>query len=90
MRYFALAENGQKYGPADIQTLQAWINQGRVDSKTILLEEASGERLATGSLGARQFPARTTAIPWPAPTDTSPSNYYRAEMGPIQSEEHIE
>jgi hypothetical protein len=45
LRYFVIAPDGSKYGPADIPTLRSWVAQGRISPDTILEEEASRQRV---------------------------------------------
>jgi hypothetical protein len=46
LRYFVIAPDGSKYGPADFNTLRAWVNEGRISADTILEEESSRQRIA--------------------------------------------
>ncbi len=50
MRYFVVADDGNKYGPADLDTLNTWVNEGRVLKTTLLEEETSGARMVAGSV----------------------------------------
>jgi hypothetical protein len=45
LRYFVIAPDGSRYGPADLNTLKAWVAQGRITPDTILEEEASRQRV---------------------------------------------
>lgn len=42
MRHFVHGPDGQKYGPADFQTLVQWKNEGRITSTTLLEPEVGG------------------------------------------------
>lgn len=46
MRYFVIAPDGSKYGPADLPTLRAWVAEGRIVADTMLEEEKSRQRVA--------------------------------------------
>ncbi len=82
MRYYVIATDGQRYGPADIQTLQTWIGQGRIIHQTVLEEETGGARMAAGAVGALQFSSPKLAAPLTNPYSTghppSQSNPYSA------------
>jgi hypothetical protein len=44
MRYFVLDDQGTKYGPADLATLNQWAVQGRIAPNTTLVEEFTNVR----------------------------------------------
>ena len=56
MRFFVLGDQGQKYGPADILTLNQWIIEGRIVPHTMLMEEVSGGQIAAASVAGLEFP----------------------------------
>lgn len=62
MRYFVVFD-GQKYGPADIRTLNEWIADHRVLPQTMLEEENSGLQVAASTVNGLVFP--NTAYPRP-------------------------
>jgi len=68
MRYFVIAEDGNKYGPADIQTLNTWIQEGRILPSTLIEEEGSGARLAANSVAGLVFGVTQ-------PTEERPTDY---------------
>jgi hypothetical protein len=55
MRYFVIADDGNRYGPADIPTLNEWIQQGRLLPTTLLEEEGSGARISANSVMGLNF-----------------------------------
>lgn len=55
MRYYVFAPNGQRFGPADLPTLQQWVNEGRVLPNSMIEEEASGMRLAASAVTGLSF-----------------------------------
>lgn len=59
--YYVIGDDGQKYGPADVATLQDWIADKRVGPNTVLEDEASGLRVAASTLNELRFDV-------PAPT----------------------
>jgi hypothetical protein len=75
-RYYVIAENGQKYGPANVATLQQWVEEGRVVPHTKLQHELDGSIRYPGELGLSfesragyngPGPAATYAPPGSAP-----------------------
>ena len=57
MRYFVIGEDGELYGPADIATLNDWIEQGRLAPTTMIQEEFGGARFAASLLEGLSFSA---------------------------------
>jgi len=56
MNYFVIAADGQKYGPADIPTLNQWAQEGRVLTTSMLEDATTGERVAATSVPGIMFP----------------------------------
>ena len=56
MRYYVLSDDGQKYGPADVPTLNQWIAENRLLPTQMLEEEGSGARLAARAVPGLNFP----------------------------------
>jgi len=50
LRYFVVAPDGQRYGPASVQTLQQWAIERRLDANTTLIEEGSFRQFRAGDL----------------------------------------
>src|SRR5262249_47995622 len=50
MRYYVLTQTGERYGPADIETLQSWAQQGRIAAHTVLVEAETGAQLRADQL----------------------------------------
>ena len=42
MRYFVVGSDGKRFGPADLQTLQDWANEGRLTESSKMVEEGTG------------------------------------------------
>ncbi|MBS1710158.1 MAG: hypothetical protein JSS71_00360 [Armatimonadetes bacterium] len=63
MQYFVIWNDGQKFGPADIQVLNEWIAQGRITPATELESVADGSRLQAGSLPGLNFGGGMAAQP---------------------------
>lgn len=64
MRYFVIAQDGSRYGPADTDMLQRWLAEGRISAQTTLEGEGSGQRLlASAVLSSLQPPVAASAPP---------------------------
>ncbi len=92
MGYYVLGDQGQKYGPADIPTLNQWIAEGRIVPHTMLQDEASGGMIAastipgllflpTASPVSSNYPRYNQAPQYQAPAYTSSSG--SSDNGPI-------
>jgi len=55
MGYYVLGDQGQKYGPADVQTLNQWISEGRLLAHSQLEDEESGARMAASVVSGLSF-----------------------------------
>ncbi len=55
LRYFVYAPNGQRFGPADLPTLQQWVSEGRVLPSSLVEQELSGDRMAASAVPGLQF-----------------------------------
>lgn len=69
MRYFVVTPDGQRYGPADIPTLQQWVQEGRIVPSAMLEEEISGNRVQASAVPGLNFgggapTAQPTANPY--------------------------
>lgn len=69
MRYYVVHE-GQKYGPADIGTLNEWIGEQRILPHTMLEDEASGLMVAASTVPGLVFPTAA----YPRATTTAPGS----------------
>ena len=67
MRYFVIGDDGQKYGPADVPTLQAWVNEGRLLPTQQVEAEDSGIRSAARAVNGLVFPLEATGPTGPGP-----------------------
>jgi hypothetical protein len=50
MGYYVLAHDGNRYGPADIETLQQWVREGRIAPNTTLEDEHTGTQIRASLL----------------------------------------
>ncbi|CAN1569099.1 hypothetical protein MCEMSE15_03103 [Fimbriimonadaceae bacterium] len=80
MGFFVIADDGNKYGPADLATLNAWIAEGRLQPNTILEEVQTMERRPASTVPGLNFPgapgpqaARTYANPTAGPNIGQPN-----------------
>jgi hypothetical protein len=71
MRYFVVAEDGSKYGPADVKLLNAWVAEGRLLPVMTLEEEGSHHQVTAASVEALDFyvlqQPKDAAAPSPPP-----------------------
>jgi hypothetical protein len=56
MNYFVIAADGQKYGPANIDTLNQWAQEGRVLNTSMLEDASTGVRIPATSVPGIMFP----------------------------------
>jgi hypothetical protein len=56
MNYFVIAADGQKYGPADVPTLNNWAQEGRVLPTSMLEDASTGARVPATSVAGIVFP----------------------------------
>ena len=66
MEYFVIGADGNKYGPASVQTLQLWIQEGRIGAQSMLEEGATGRRIQASTVPGL-FAATVTPQPQAAP-----------------------
>lgn len=89
MQYFVLWPDGQKFGPADVPTLQQWINEGRLTADSELESVIDGSRCKVSdvpglSVGAPAAPAAPAAPVTPDPVTTTTSTIYGSST-PVQT-----
>lgn len=58
-----IAPDGQKYGPADVQTLNHWAQEGRVLTTSMLEDAMTGARIPATSVSGITFPLAQTSTP---------------------------
>lgn len=71
MSYYVIGQDGSKYGPADLDLIIQWINEGRIASNTTIEDSATGQRSR-----AIDMPAINTYVasaPKTTPPPTMPS-----------------
>ncbi len=57
MRYYLIADDGQKYGPADLPTLNQWAAESRLRPDHQLEAETTGQRVQASTVQGLFFPA---------------------------------
>ncbi|MDR3691772.1 MAG: hypothetical protein P4L46_20500 [Fimbriimonas sp.] len=67
MGYYVLGDQGQKYGPADVDTLNLWVTEGRIVPHSMLEDEVSGGQIVASSIRGLQFPMIAPPSASPAP-----------------------
>lgn len=60
MQYWVIAQDGQKYGPADIATINTWVAQNRIHGDTILQDVATGEQMQASQVPGILFSGEQT------------------------------
>lgn len=73
--YVVDVTSGQKYGPADVATLNQWIQEGRLAPDSMLEDAVTGSQGRAGDLPALLFPNRDvpSSIPNPSPGPSAPT-----------------
>jgi hypothetical protein len=71
MQYFVLSHDGQQFGPVDLQTLNQWVQQGRILPHTLIVEAHSGRRVPAAQIAGLNLPTPQQQIPY------SPRDYPR-------------
>ena len=78
MDYFVLGNNGEKYGPADIVTLNVWISEGRINQNSQLINVQTGVTIIAGQAPGLMFPATNVQQP---NYQIPPANYQQNSFG---------
>lgn len=64
MRYFVIADDGHRYGPADTMLLNQWIGENRLRPHQFLEEELTGQRVLAQAVPGLRFPLATQTAPY--------------------------
>lgn len=73
-QYFVVdMATGQKYGPADLATLNQWALEGRVTAQTQLEDAATGARVMGADVPGLNVPKPVTQMPSNPPSYQAPS-----------------
>ncbi len=91
MNYFVVDQtSGQKYGPADLATLNQWVVEGRVTPTTMLEDAATGQQVLASSVPGLSLGVPPTAAPPPAAAPVAnpyPRQFEQAPGLPVSSEQ---
>lgn len=82
MKYYVIWTDGQKFGPADVDTLNQWIQEGRVTPTTELESVATMARLSAASVPGLVFDQPAPAVPDVSITADQPAPTLSADAGP--------
>jgi hypothetical protein len=55
MNYFVVGDDGNKYGPADVATLNQWAQQGRLNATSVLEDAQTGARYSASQVPGIQI-----------------------------------
>lgn len=80
-QYYVLWPDGQKFGPADLSTLQRWVAENRVGPATLLENASNGHHIRASDLPALQS-VLTPTMPMGGP---NPAGGPYAQPGPYGS-----
>lgn len=96
MSYYVVWPDGRRFGPADLDTLQAWAEEGRISRSTQVEDIVAGVTVPASSVPGLSFEAAPPAAPAPSEVPAplapppEPSGPYvmpgPAGRGPISSE----
>lgn len=76
MQYYVLGPDGSRYGPADLATLQQWVNEGRVLPTTHLQSVSGGNIVPAQYVQSLTFFPTQTGSTYGA-SDPQPTGYTR-------------
>lgn len=84
LRYYVVFPDGQRFGPADLQTLQLWVAENRVGPATVLEEEGTGRSMPAYALPSLGL-SLSQSGPQPGPPSSQPyAGYYRPDLYQVQ------
>ncbi|MBS1701446.1 MAG: hypothetical protein JST12_07285 [Armatimonadetes bacterium] len=58
MQYYVVDPSGQRYGPADLATLNQWAQTSRVHPTSIVVDAYTGQQIAAAQIPGLHFPAQ--------------------------------
>lgn len=56
MQYFVVAQDGQRYGPVDLPTLNSWVQQGRILHYTVIVDAMTGRQVPAAQIPGLNLP----------------------------------
>jgi hypothetical protein len=78
MRYFVILADGRRFGPADVTTLTAWANEGRISPDTEVENEENGVKGLAREIPGLKFKTAEDLLirqPEPKPTESVQGTY---------------
>jgi hypothetical protein len=84
MQYYVLAQDGSRYGPADVPELSRWAGEGRLIPGSRLEEAGTGRQLLAHEIPGIVFPAAGMSQPPMGPMSAGGAQmpgYYRPQAG---------
>jgi hypothetical protein len=90
VRYYVISSDGQRYGPADIETLNQWVAEGRLLPHQMVENEDTGERQTASSVEGLNFQAAAAPIVDAyAPGQQYQQHYYRPNTFDATSQKDV-
>jgi hypothetical protein len=78
MNYYVIAADGQKYGPANVDTLNQWAQEGRLQPTTILEDLTTNTRVQANQVAGINFS--------PPPSQNFQQPNYQQAPGPYMGD----
>ncbi len=83
--YYVISQDGQKFGPADVPTLNQWITEGRLAPDTLLQDASTGAQVLARGIPALKFGfnppiAPPTSNPYDMPSPVQAPAYPRYQQ----------
>jgi hypothetical protein len=83
VKYYVQWPNGQRFGPADLPTLQQWAAENRIDRNTILISESTGMTLTAAEAMPMVFPPTPGAPFASPPSQAHPGSFTSGVTPPV-------
>lgn len=80
MQYYVRTDDGQRYGPADLPTLNRWIQEGRLAPHQMVEDAVSGQTMPASQVLGLVFPNAAGRPPGMSAPGPMESNYARPGM----------
>ncbi len=100
MAFYVVGPDGNKYGPADVPTLQQWVGEGRVTANTLLEEEGTGRQGYASTVPGLSFtsdgssdpmtgaPTYANSIPTQMPNAYVPNTQMNQPVQPLYGQQN--
>jgi hypothetical protein len=80
--YYVVLPDGQKFGPADLRTLNQWATEGRILATSVIEDAQTGQRLHASSMPGLVLTQTMGPNPYAAPGTMNPPQPYAAYTRP--------